>query len=184
MSSPASVPGDAKQRLFCALRLPDEALDRLMAWQLGLPPGPYRLVPREHLHVTVAFLGYRPAGDVAGVCAALREAAASARRPLLRVASYRETRSVGMLVLADEGGLGAAFAADVGERLEALGLYEPESRAWLAHLTVVRFRARPRLTAPPPDLGEVSPSDAAVYSSVLRSAGAQYAVLESVALGG
>ena len=35
-----------------------------------------------------------------------------------------------------------------------------------------------------PDLGEVSPSDAAAYHSVLRSGGAQYVVLESFALGG
>ena len=69
-------------------------------------------------------------------------------------------------------------------RLEGLGVYRTESRPWLAHVTVVRFRVQPRLTAPPPDLGEVSPSDAALYRSVLRSDGAQYEVLESVALGG
>ena len=44
----------------------------------------------------------------------------------------------------------------------------------------LRFEERPRLEPPLPELGEVCPSDAAVYSSVLRPGGAQYEVLESV----
>lgn len=184
MKSPVSVPGDAKARLFCALRLPDETVEQLVAWQRELPPGRFRVVPRENLHVTLAFIGSLPGNDVPAVCGALRDAAAGAGRPSFRVARYRETRSVGMLVLDDEGGRAAALAADLGERLERLGVYEREARPWLGHVTVVRFGAQPRLAAPVPDLGEVSPSDAAVYSSVLRSDGAQYAVLESVALGG
>jgi 2'-5' RNA ligase len=63
-------------------------------------------------------------------------------------------------------------------------VYEREARPWLPHVTVARFRSRPRLDPAPPDLGVVSPSDAALYNSVLRSTGAQYVVLESVALGG
>jgi len=69
-------------------------------------------------------------------------------------------------------------------RLEKLGVYERERRAWLPHLTVVRFRERLRLDPPLPELGEVVPSDAAAYHSVLRSTGAQYVVVESFALGG
>ena len=184
MSSPATVAGDAKTRLFLALRLPDDTIERLVAWQRELPQAAFRLVPPENLHVTLAFLGSRRAAEVPAVCGALREAAAAARRPSLRVARYRETRSVGMLAFHDEDGRAAALAVDLAGRLERLGVYRAEARPWLAHVTVVRFRVRPRLTAPPPDLGDVSPSDAAVYSSVLRSDGAQYAVLESVALGG
>ena len=69
-------------------------------------------------------------------------------------------------------------------RRHLVSVYEREQRPWLPHLTVVRFRERPRLRPPLPDLGEVSPSDAAVYHSLLRSTGAQYAVVESFALGG
>ena len=65
-----------------------------------------------------------------------------------------------------------------------LGVYEPEARNWLPHLTVVRFRERPRLEPSIPDLGPVTMSDAAVYMSRLRPDGAQYEVLESVPLGG
>jgi 2'-5' RNA ligase len=89
-----------------------------------------------------------------------------------------------MLVLSDLGGAATRLAEDLQDRLEGLGVYERDRRPWLPHLTVLRFRERPRLQPPLPELGEVSPSDAAAYHSVLRSGGAQYVVLESFALGG
>ena len=175
--------GDERIRLFCALRLPDDVLDALVPWQLAhLRDG--RIVSRDNLHVTLAFLGSRPAGDVPGVVAALRGAVAGAPRPRLDVRGYRETRSVGMLSLEDEGGHAAGVAERLFDELEALGVYRREARRWLPHVTVLRFRERPRLRPPLPGVGEISPSDAAVYSSVLRSTGAQYEVLESVTLGG
>ena len=97
---------------------------------------------------------------------------------------YRETRSVGMLELVDETGYSAAAALALFERLEALGVYERERRDWLPHITVLRFRERLRLAPPLPDLGVFSPSEAAVYHSVLRPTGAQYEVLDAVRLGG
>ena len=142
------------------------------------------MVPRDNLHLTLAFLGHRPAGEVEGIVGALREAAASAESPLLSVRRYRETRSVGMLAFDDEGGRAQALARDLHARLQALGVYEPERREWLPHVTVLRFRERPRVRPPQPDLEAFTPSDAAVYLSRLRPGGAQYEVLESVALGG
>jgi RNA 2',3'-cyclic 3'-phosphodiesterase len=184
MTPPASVgERDQRIRLFCALRLPDEWLDALVAWQQQLDVRGARRVARENLHVTLAFLGRRPRNDVEPVVAALREAAADAAPPVLRVARYRETRSVGMLACADEAGRAAALAADLHGRLERLGVYEREARTWLPHVTVLRFRERPRLDPPLPELGPVSPSEAAAYLSVLRPSGAEYAVLESVVLG-
>jgi 2'-5' RNA ligase len=180
----ASVGGDGSLRLFCALTLPGDLLDRLVAWQARLPGEGYRPVPRDNLHVTLAFLGPRPAADVEPIRAELEKAAAGSRPIVLRERRYRETRSVGMLVLNDLGGQATRLAEDLQGRLEGLGVYEREQRPWLPHLTVVRFRERPRLQPPLPDLGEVSPSDAAAYHSVLRSSGAQYFVVESFALGG
>ena len=98
--------------------------------------------------------------------------------------SYRETRSVGMLTLDDEGGRAEALALDLFGRLERLRVYRREAREWLPHITVMRFRERPRLRPPLPDVGRFSPSDAAVYLSRLRPSGAQYEVLDSFALGG
>jgi 2'-5' RNA ligase len=185
MSLPRTVESRERLRLFCGLRLPDEALDRLVAWQQAeLAAAEVRVVPREHLHVTLAFLGSRPAAEVPAIAEALRATAGEAEPPLLQAVRYRETRSVGMVVLGETDDRAARLADGVHRRLEEIGVYEREARPWLPHVTVARFRSRPRLEPPPPDLGVVSPSDAALYNSVLRSTGAQYVVLETVALGG
>jgi len=178
---------DERVRLFCALPLPTDVVRKLVHWQEEEFSGAAgaRLVGPENLHVTLAFLGSTPADRVDEVVGSLAEAAGSfEERIVFRVREYRETRSVGMLVLEDEGGQAAGLAAGLQARLEALGLYRLEKRPWLAHLTVLRFRARPRLGPVPPDLGEVSPSEAALYHSVLRPGGAQYVMVESVVLGG
>jgi 2'-5' RNA ligase len=177
------VDGRERARLFCALRLPEETLDTLSDWQADhIDRG--RPVPRDHLHITLAFLGHRPVAELEPICRELREAAAAAGPMRLLPERYRETRSVGMLALSDPHGGAIRLAADLQGRLERLGFYERERRPWLPHITVVRFRERPGLQPPLPRLGEVCPSDAAAYHSVLRSGGAQYVVLESFALGG
>ena len=186
MSPAASFESNERLRLFCALRLPDEAAAALVQWQREAfaDERGVRVLPPDHLHVTLAFLGHRPAEELEGVLAALREAAGASQRPLLSAHRYRETRSVGMLALEDEGGRAQALAHDLQARLEALGVYERERREWLPHVTVIRFRRRPRLQPALPDLEPFTPSDAAAYLSRLRPGGAQYEALESVALGG
>jgi len=185
MNQTASVGGRERLRLFCALRLPDDTVDELSLWQaeaFGRLDG-VRVLGREQLHVTLAFLGSRPAGELDSIGAELREAARAAEPATFTVKGYRETRSVGMLVLEDEGGRAASLAVDLHERLERLGVYERERRAWLPHLTVIRFRQRPRLRPSLPEPAPFTPSDAAVYMSTLRPSGAQYSVLESVGVG-
>ncbi len=182
MNLPASVEGRERLRLFCALRLPDAALDTLCEWQRReLRDG--RIVPRGNLHVTLAFLGHRPATELPGIVDALRASAADAQPIRLLPERYRETRSVGMLVLNDLDGTGSVLADDLFGRLERLGVYQREQRAWLAHVTVLRFRRPPRLKPRLPDLGEIVPSDAAAYLSRLGPKGAEYFVVESFVLG-
>jgi 2'-5' RNA ligase len=177
------VVGDERLRLFLALRLPDGVLDDVERWQREELRS-VRVVPRQHLHVTLAFLGRRPAGELEAIVGVLREAAAGAGEIRLTAARYRETRSAGMLVLEDEGGNAAQLAGDLHERLEGLGVYRREARPWLPHLTVARWRERPRLRPQPPPGRTFVPSDAAAYLSRLHPGGARYEVLESVALGG
>jgi 2'-5' RNA ligase len=170
----ASVAGSEQLRLFLALRLPDDWLDAIVAWQLGAFAGTTaRLVPREHLHVTLVFLGSTPAAELPAVIARLERAA----RPVeLRPRAYRETRSVAMLTFEDVGGHGGAFADAAGR---------DEGRPWLPHVTVARFRDRPRLREEFPDTIRTHvlvPSDGAAYLSRLRPTGAEYEVLASVRL--
>ena len=176
MTSRSSVAGDERLRLFLALRLPETWLDAVVAWQARAFAGArVRVVPREHLHVTLVFLGSRPASEVPGVVERLRRAA----RPVeLRPAGYRETRSAALLTFDDVGGHGAAFADAAGRE---------EQRPWLPHVTVARYRERPRLREEFPDTMRTDvlvPSDAAAYLSRLRPTGAEYEVLASIRLGG
>jgi 2'-5' RNA ligase len=182
VTSPGSVGGDERLRLFLGLRLPDGVLDRLEQWQQEHLSG--RVVARANLHVTLAFLGSRPAAEVRRLRKPLAAAARDAGSIEFSARRYRETRSVGMVVLDDPTGEGGRLAERIFDGLEALGVYKREKRPWLPHVTVLRFRSPPRLQPPVPDLGTFSPSDAAVYHSRLRPSGAQYEVLEHVALGG
>ena len=178
--------GDERLRLFVALLLPDEAIARLVEWQedeLRVPKDA-RVVPRENLHVTLAFLGSTPASELDGIAGAVRASAEDCEPPVFEPLRYRETRSVGMVVLSDEEARGAGLAERVFGRLERLGVYEREQRPWLPHVTVIRFRTRPRLSPSLPSLGRVVSSEMAVMISRLRRSGAQYEVLESVPVGG
>ena len=179
MHRPDSVGGDARLRLFLALRLPDAWLDAIVAWQLRVFAGKrVRVVPREQLHMTLVFLGSTPAADVPAVVDRLERAAAAAGPIRLEPRGYRETRGAAMLTFEDDGGHGGALADAAGRE---------EARPWLPHVTVARYRERPRLREEFPDTMRTHvlvPSDAAAYLSRLRPTGAEYEVLASIALGG
>jgi 2'-5' RNA ligase len=185
MTGAASVGGHEQLRLFVGYALPERQREPVRRWQQAqLSEGGGRLVPPEQLHFTVAFLGNRPASELDAIGAALRECAAGATRSQLELARYRETRSVGMLVFRDpEGGVTRA-SVELQHALERLGVYRREARVWLPHVTVLRFPRPPGLHPSLPELGPVSPSEVAVYHSLLRRGGARYVVLESAVLGG
>jgi len=187
MSATARVGGDERLRLFCALLLPSAAAETLVAWQereLGRLAGKLRIVPPGNLHVTLAFLGSTKREHLPAIVDALRRACEGQEPPVLSALRYRETKSVGMIVLADPEGRAEKIATRLWEGLERLGVYERERRTWRPHVTVARFRERRQLSPGAPDLGQVVPSDAAVMISRLRPGGARYEVFESVSLGG
>lgn len=179
---------DDRLRLFCALQLPGETIDELTAWQAhqlqsrGLRDG--RIVPRENLHVTLAFLGSRPAGEAPAIMDELRAASTAAGPIELRAVRYHETRSVGMIVFEDVGGAATALAGDLAERLERLGAYRREGRPWLPHVTVLRFKERAGLTPEETNIRSIHVVRSALYRSSLGPAGATYDALETAALGG
>lgn len=172
--------GDERLRLFLALELPDQVTAELGEWRAQHLAGAR---PVESFHVTLAFLGAHPRSELDGILAALRASASESAPIELEPLRYREMRSVGMLVLADEGGEATRLAERLQTRLERLGVYERESRPWLPHVTVVRFRERPRLSPPLPPVGRFSPSGAAAFLSRLRRSGAHYEALESCPVG-
>ncbi len=183
-SGGASVEPGGRIRLFCALDLPDEARSELSAWAARSLPDRGRLVPARNLHVTLAFLGHRPTGEVPAILTELRAASAATRPVELRPLRYRETRSVGMIVLEDLGGAATALADDVRQRLERLGVYRREGRPWLPHVTVLR---RPERGGAHPEMANrcsIHVVRSALYRSSLAAGGARYDALETAALGG
>lgn len=180
MSGAATVEGDARLRLFLALELPDDVTSALRTWSERHLNAGRRL---DSFHVTLAFLGSQPKSVLDGITAMLREEAAATAPFTLEPVRYRETRSVGMLVLADPSGSAVGFAKRLHARLERLGVYEPERRRWLPHVTVLRFREAPRLSPPLPELGPFAPSGAAAFLSRLHPSGARYEALATCSLG-
>ena len=180
MTAPATVGGDDRIRLFLALDVPEEVSEELRHWgdrhlTRGRAPDSY--------HLTLAFLGAQPATVVEPVAELLCREAAATEPFELDVVGYRETRSVGMVVLADPSGRAASLADRVQAALVRLGVYEHERRPWLPHVTVLRFRERPRLDPPLPTIRSFAPSEAAALLSRLHPSGASYEVLESCPLG-
>jgi 2'-5' RNA ligase len=177
-----------KLRLFCAYPLPPASAAEIAAWQHEHLRGPAgeggRLVPPENLHDTLAFLGWRPAGDVPAIGRALADAAAGSGPAALQPVSFRQGRGVGMIVCEDAAGTAGLFAAAVAERLEALGVYRREARAWLPHVTVLRSKRAGGASLPVANIRSINVVRAALYASALRPTGAHYDVLETVALGG
>jgi 2'-5' RNA ligase len=176
------VGGDERRRLFLGYALPDDVVSTLAEWQARELRG--RIVPPGNLHITLAFLGPRPADELPTIVGVLAAAAREACVPRFEPVRYRETRSAGMLELRDPAGCAAQLAERLHEQLAALGLYRPEARPWLPHVTVVRYRERPRLQPSLPPLEPFAPSGAAAFLSRLHPTGAQYDLLEQFRLGG
>lgn len=187
MSSRGTLEGGGSLRLFLALLLPAGVVETLEQWsERHLIQGRRT----ESFHVTLAFLGARPRSELEAIAEVLREAAAGARPFTLEPARYRETRSVGMVVLDDPTGEATRLADGLQKRLEELDLYRREARPWLPHITVLRFRERPRLSPPLApllaEMGQFAPSEAAAFLSRLyprsSAGGAQHEILERCSL--
>lgn len=187
-----------RARMFVALDLPDRVREGIARWgREELVDPALRPVPQESLHITVAFLGFRPQGDAERVAAALSECAEPA--PLIELGdpvakpSLRQARLFALPALSPGT---EQIAARLGGMLEAERLYEPEKRPFWPHLTVARVRSASRgsrrpapVERPPGGLSqELSQPFYGVrltlYRSVLQPQGALYSPLAQVELPG
>lgn len=202
---PLSVAAVAKQRLksprarlFVALDLPDALREGIVEWgreALGDPA--LRPVAPEALHITLAFLGYRPEKEVEAVAAAVRESAGPAPWVELRDPVQRPPRGRARLFALPALSPGAeALQAGLQTRLVEAGFYKPEKRPFWPHVTVARVRPeargarRPAVVAEPPGPipAELQEPRIAVrmtlYRSVLQPTGARYVPLAQIELPG
>jgi 2'-5' RNA ligase len=194
-----------------ALDLAERDRTALAAWRDELVAGrdDLRPVAEAALHVTLAFLGYRPEKEIASIAAAVGAAAAPVRAPRLApaevVARPRKRPRVFALDLHDEGDACAALQQVVSDALAAARLYTPEKRPFRPHVTLARVkrdrRARspgapapaatptpapdaPRLPSDPPPLAPFAAAQVTLYRSTLRPQGALYEPLATITLSG
>jgi 2'-5' RNA ligase len=175
-------------RLFVALELPPAARAALVAFREAVAdPDVWRPVPEDALHLTLAFLGRRPAEDVAAVEPVLRAAAGPAPRLALTGALLLPPRRARVLCasLADPDGTLTELQARVSDGLAAAGVYTPEKRPYRAHATVARLRPRaraPRAVDAQPEPLEFHGEALTLFESRLHPHGARYEPLVRVSL--
>jgi len=181
----------ATARLFVALELPSAAREALVQWrsEVAREVSGLRLVRPEDLHATLCFLGSRPVGEIEAISAACGVVAGE---PVVDSAfgegSWLPARRPRVLAvsLVDDGGGLARIQAALSGALVAGGWYAPESRPFLAHITVARVgrdaRVR-RVELPAPPESAVRCSRVTLLRSRLGPGGARYEPLASVELG-
>ena len=193
--SGAGAPGsgaDERARLFVALELPASARDILARWRGAAlrEMRSLRPVPVEHLHATLCFLGSRGVREIDEIAAACGVVAGEpVVEPRLGEPVWLPARRPRVLAVRLDDGASGALAriqASLSSALLAGGWYAPESRPFLAHVTVARVakdaRLRPPALEPPPAVS-VSCSRVTLYRSRLGSGGARYEPLQVVDLG-
>lgn len=179
-------------RLFVALDLPTPVREAVGAWQRAeVEPRPeLRAVRAEGLHMTLCFLGHRPAGEAEAIGTATVSACADLAAPRLRLRPEPVPvpgRSRPRLFAVEAEGEGALPVYEaVASALETGGFHEREERPFWPHVTACRVRPerrgsrRPARVNPPPGplpAGALEPFDAVrvtLYRSILRPTGAEY----------
>ena len=177
-----------------AAELPARVAEELAWWArdvCGSDPA-LRLLPVASLHLTLAFLGSRPASEVDALGAALRGVVAPAGDAVpwpddlaWDDLAWLPPRRPGALTvkLEDPGGRLAALQAAVVAAVAGAVDWTPEARPFLAHVTAARIRAggRPRtLDLPLPSPERFGLEAVTLCSSQLGPDGAAYTPLARV----
>jgi RNA 2',3'-cyclic 3'-phosphodiesterase len=178
--------------MFVALDLPADARQAVATWRDELLAGRSELrpVPLDHLHVTLAFLGWQDEATASAIAAAAFGAVADGvAPPRLRAAGVEPVPPRGprlfALDLEDEGARCGELQAAVSGALERERVYRPEKRPFWPHVTLARVKrgaraAPPGELAPPPDWFEAA--ELTLYRSTLRPQGALYEPLARLRL--
>ena len=205
MPRPRSVAAVAKERsksprarLFVALDLRDGLRAGIAAWGgEALADPALRPVAPESLHVTLAFLGFRPEKEIEEIAAVVRERTGPAPWVELLDPEPRPPRGRARLYALPALSPGTeALQGLVAQGLAEAGFHKPEKRPFWPHVTVARVRPegrgsrRPAVVSNPPGKIPVELSEAQIcrrmtlYRSELQPTGARYVPLAQVQLPG
>ena len=169
-----------------------------MAWGgEALADPALRPVAPESLHVTLAFLGYRPEKEVHRIAAVVAECGGPAPWLELRDPERLPPRGRPRIYALPALSPGSeSLQAGLASGLAEAGFYEPEKRPFWPHVTVARVRPesrgsrRPAVVSEPPGKLTERLTEARIcrrmtlYRSVLQPMGARYVPLAQVQLPG
>jgi 2'-5' RNA ligase len=187
-----------RARLFIALDLPQGVRAGIEAWGARslIDPALRRVAP-ESLHITLAFLGFRPEKEIGDVAAVVGESVGPAPWIELGDPVQRPPRGRARLYALPALSPGAeTLQAALQENLVSARLYEAEKRSFWPHITLARVRPegrgsrRPRLVEKPPEGLPAALSEPflgvrmTLYRSELQPQGARYTPLAQVELPG
>lgn len=171
---------DAK-RLFVALDLPRDAAREVSLWQDEALEGQRELRLMGTIHLTLAFLGQVLVARIP----MLTETLTSIRFDPLRLTiedviflPERGAKRVIALRLGGDDGALLGLQAEVSATLAERGLYKPEKRPFLPHVTVARYR-NPGQPFPLQNvnISEFGVDQMVLYSSLLQRGGAVHTPL-------
>jgi RNA 2',3'-cyclic 3'-phosphodiesterase len=193
-------------RLFVAVDPPQSVREQLLAWARAAmreashrsADGPLRILDAELLHVTLCFLGDRPADEIETIAEML--AACSGPTGELSVGAplwlpQRRPRTLAVELHDDQGRL-ASLQKAVAVAMEGIGDLQlvgkertsapTRYRRFRPHITVARMRSgsapRERVLSPTPVLSFV-PGELVLYRSWLSPEGASYEALAAHRIG-
>jgi RNA 2',3'-cyclic 3'-phosphodiesterase len=147
-----------------------------------------RSIEPHALHVTLCFLGGRPVDDIDRIAAVCETVGSSPAVELSLGAPVwlpaRRPRAIG-IELVDRQHLLSDLQGAISDALRGGGWYEPETRPFLAHITLARLRKGTHLRRaelPPPSPLRLTCSAMTLYRSHLESDGARYEALRTIQL--
>jgi RNA 2',3'-cyclic 3'-phosphodiesterase len=183
--------GNAGPRLFVALEPPDDVREALTSWLRAQRTvhGFVRSVPVEDLHLTLAFLGARPAGELERIARAVTDVGDVASAMGLSTGApvwlpARRPSALAVEVHDDRGDLGELHRTLADALGDAIGW--SEERPFRPHITVGRRSAGtplPTLRLEPTPAIAFDGAALVLHRSTLDPEGARYSAVERVDLG-
>jgi RNA 2',3'-cyclic 3'-phosphodiesterase len=175
------------QRLFVACDVPEAAAAAVADWQHDELDHAGNVRTAASIHLTLCFLGGTPQDAIPRITQTLGEIrfkpACVTFAPPIFLPEHGHKRVIALGLRpspADPAAIEhmAALQQQVSAALAALGVYTPEKRAWLPHVTVARFR-QPGQPFPLQNvnLQELCVSRMVLYTSVLARGGAVHTPL-------
>jgi 2'-5' RNA ligase len=186
-----------RARLFVALDLPEALRDGIVAWgRKELRDPALRVVRPESLHITLAFLGYRPEKEVESLARVVEAIVSLAPTVELGDPIAKPTLKRARIIALPVVSAGTvALQAELEEKLVAARLFKPERRPFWPHVTVARVKSAGRGSKRPTEISKLPKGlpksllepkfkgiRARLYRSELNPTGARYTPLAQVEL--